>query len=153
MRGMVFMSGTLSVPGERQAFADFCRHLGIDARWSNITGWRSKVYDRDRFGSCTFMLADRKVPTPGCRRNPARSQPDPVSVDYARYGVAEARGAAQGALLTASYDDAVLLSKGVDDAIVHRRGQPLQQVLERSRRPRTRSCSPPAPRWASTCRA
>ena len=133
LRGMVFMSGTLSVPGERRAFADFCRRLGIDSRWSNIAGWRSKVYDHDSFGSCTFVLADRKIPTPWLPAEPGEEpKRNPVWVDYARYGIAEARRRGGRVLvLTASYDDAVVLSEGVDDAIVHRRGQPLPRVLDR----------------------
>ncbi|WP_050927821.1 ATP-dependent DNA helicase [Aestuariivita boseongensis] len=131
LRAMAFMSGTLSVPGEKRPFSDFCRRLGVNDRWSNIAEHRSKNWDHRTFGSCEFVLADRQVPSPWVHIEGQEPERNLDWVAYAKEGIQAARREGGRVLvLTASYDDAIVLSEGLEDALVHERGMALTKLVE-----------------------
>ncbi len=156
LRTAVFVSATLSAPTLRTGashFTPFMHEIGIDPSWSNFASRRSRsVTPPRKFGTLTFVLADRDVPAPIDREEDEDgdviTQVNPDWLEYAASGIRAAQ--AQGGrtlVLAASYDDATALAERTPRAILHQRGMKLGPLLDTFRASSSATLITPAA-WA-----
>ena len=135
LRSVVFVSATLSAPAVKPDFSSFMREVGINPAWSNFASARSGQIDEpSRFGQLSFVLADRGLGKPTITDKDGYPATNPDWLDYISSGVKQAQMRGGRVLvLTTSYKDAEDIGNRVSDAIVHKRGQKLNDLLERYR--------------------
>jgi ATP-dependent DNA helicase DinG len=130
-RAVIFTSATLSAPARTHDFSSFMRETGINPAWTNYASRRSQpIEDAPRFGTLSFVLADRDAPPPRINVD-GQALSNPAYLDYLATGIAAARERGGRVLiLTTSYGDAKALGDRVQGGLVHTRGQKLRSLIE-----------------------
>lgn len=122
-RTVILTSGTLAGPSfnERDEFKSFMSEITLRDRDDGYDPECSGRFAPTRFGSLSFVLADRDVPCPVTQEDDGEIVRNATWMDYAASGIhaAQARGGRNGGrtlVLAASYADAEEFAKRVPSA-------------------------------------